>query len=41
MRIKKNFAVVLHIIFLLTVVAGISIMYLHSQIGAGIGWITF
>ncbi len=40
MRIKKNFAVVLHIIFLLTVVAGISIMYLHSQIGAGIGWIS-
>ena len=40
MRIKKNFAVVLHVFFLLMAVAGISIMYLHSQLGSGIGWIS-
>ncbi len=39
MRIKKNIAVLLHIIFLSLAVAGISVMYLNMQIGSGISWI--
>lgn len=39
MRIKKNIAVLLHIIFLTLAVAGISVMYLNTQIGNGISWL--
>lgn len=39
MQIKKNIAVLLHIIFLTLSVAGISVIYLHSQIGSGISWL--
>lgn len=38
-RIKKNIAVLLHIIFLTLAVAGISVMYLNTQIGSGISWL--
>lgn len=39
LQIKKNIAVLLHIIFLTLAVAGISVMYLNSQIGMGISWL--
>ena len=39
LQIKKNIAVLLHIIFLTLAVAGISVIYLHSQIGSGISWL--
>lgn len=39
LRIKKNIAVFLHIIFLTLAVASISVMYLNTQIGAGISWL--
>lgn len=39
MRIKKNIAVFLHIIFLTLAVASISVMYLNTQIGSGISWL--
>lgn len=39
MRIKKNIAVLLHIIFLTLAIGGISFMYLNSQIGSGISWL--
>lgn len=39
MRIKKNIAVLLHIIFLTLAVASISVMYLNTQIGNGISWL--
>lgn len=39
MRIKKNIAVLLHIIFLTLAVASISVMYLNTQIGSGISWL--
>lgn len=39
MRIKKNIAVFLHIIFLTLAVASISLMYLNTQIGSGISWL--
>lgn len=39
MRIKKNIAVLLHIIFLTLALGGISVMYLNSQIGTGISWL--
>lgn len=39
MRIRKNIAVLLHIIFLTLAVAGISVMYLNTQIGNGISWL--
>ncbi|MGN0158679.1 MAG: sensor histidine kinase [Brotaphodocola sp.] len=38
MRIKKQTAVLLHLIFLTLAVAGISFMYLNTQIGSGINW---
>ena len=39
MRIKKNIAVLLHIIFLTLAVASISVMYLNTQVGSGISWL--
>lgn len=39
LRIKKNIAVLLHIIFLTLAVASISVMYLNTQIGSGIFWL--
>ncbi len=39
MRIKKNIAVLLHIIFLTLALGGISVMYLNTQIGSGISWL--
>lgn len=39
MQIKKNIAVLLHIIFLTLAIGGISMMYLNSQIGTGISWL--
>ncbi len=39
MRIKKQVAVLLHLIFLTLAVIGISFMYLNTQIGSGISWI--
>lgn len=38
-QIKKNIAVLLHLIFLSLGVGGISVMYLNSQIGSGISWL--
>lgn len=35
LQIKKNIAVLLHIIFLTMVVAGISVMYLNGSVGSG------
>lgn len=39
LRIKKNIAVLLHFVFLTLCVAGISVMYLNTQIGSGISWL--
>lgn len=39
MRIKKNIAVLLHIIFLTLALGSISVMYLNTQIGSGISWL--
>ena len=39
MRIKKNIAVFLHILFLLMTVLSISVMYLNTSIGSGVSWI--
>lgn len=39
LQIKKNIAVLMHIIFLTLAIGGISIMYLNSQVGAGISWL--
>lgn len=39
MRIKKNIAVFLHIVFLTLAVASISVMYLNTHIGSGISWL--
>lgn len=39
LRIKKNIAVLLHIIFLTLAVVSISVMYLNTQIGSGIFWL--
>ena len=39
MRIKKNIAVLMHIIFLTLALGGISVMYLHTQVGSGISWL--
>ena len=39
MRIKKNIAVFLHILFLLLAVLSISVMYLNTNIGSGMSWI--
>lgn len=39
LQIKKNISVMLHIIFLTLAIAGISVMYLNSQIGSGISWL--
>lgn len=39
LRIRKNIAVLFHIIFLTLAVAGISVMYLNTQIGSGISWL--
>ncbi len=39
MRIRKQIAVLLHLIFLTLAVIGISFMYLNTQIGSGITWI--
>lgn len=36
LQIKKNIAVLLHIIFLTMVVAGISVLYLNGSVGAGL-----
>lgn len=36
LQIKKNIAVLLHIIFLTMVVAGISVMYLNGSVGSGL-----
>ncbi len=39
MQLKKNIAVLLHLMFLTLAVAGISVMYLNTQIGSGISWL--
>ena len=39
MRIKKNIAVFLHILFLFMAILSISVMYLNTDIGSGISWI--
>lgn len=39
MRIKKNIAVLLHLIFLTLAVAGISFMYMNTEIGTGLTWL--
>ena len=39
MQIRKNIAVLLHLIFLTLAVGGISIMYLTGQIGNGLSWV--
>ena len=39
MRIKKNIAVFLHILFLFMAVLSISVMYLNTHVGSGISWI--
>lgn len=39
LQIKKNIAVLLHIVFLTLAIAGISVIYLHSQIGSGLSWL--
>ncbi len=39
MRIKKNIAVLLHIVFLFLVISGISMIYMNSQIGSGVSWL--
>lgn len=38
-QIKKNIAVLLHMMFLTMAVAGISVMYLNTEIGSGISWL--
>lgn len=38
-QVKKSIAVLLHIIFLTLAVAGISFIYLNSQVGNGITWV--
>ena len=39
MRIKKNIAVFLHILFLFMAVLSISVMYLNTNIGSGFSWL--
>ncbi len=39
MRIKKHIMVLLHLIFLTLAVAGISFIYLNTEIGSGTSWI--
>lgn len=39
MRIKKNIAVFLHILFLFMTILSISVMYLNTNIGSGMSWI--
>lgn len=39
MQIRKNIAVLLHLIFLTLAVGGISVMYLTGQIGNGLSWV--
>ncbi|MDD3253388.1 MAG: HAMP domain-containing sensor histidine kinase [Lachnospiraceae bacterium] len=39
MRLKKNIAVLLHIMFLTLALASISVMYLNTQIGSGLSWL--
>lgn len=39
LRIKKNIAVLLHILFLFLVVHGISVIYLNMGVGPGLSWI--
>lgn len=39
MRIKKNIAVLLHMVFLFLVISGISMIYMNSQIGSGVSWL--
>ena len=39
MRIKKNIAVFLHILFLFMAILSISVMYLNTNIGSGMSWI--
>ena len=39
MRVKKNIAVFLHILFLFMTVLSISVMYLNTNVGSGISWI--
>ena len=39
MRIKKNIAVFLHILFLFMAVLSISVMYLNTNVGSGLSWI--
>lgn len=39
MRIRKNIAVLLHLIFLTLAVIGISMMYMNTEVGTGISWL--
>ncbi len=39
LQIRKNIAVLLHIVFLTLAVGGISIIYLNMQTGSGISWL--
>ncbi len=39
MRIKKNIAVFLHILFLFMTVLSVSVMYLNNSVGSGLSWI--
>jgi len=39
LQIKKNIAVLLHIIFLILAVTGITTLYLNTTIGNGLGWL--
>ncbi|MCD8083830.1 MAG: HAMP domain-containing histidine kinase [Clostridiales bacterium] len=40
LRIRKNIAVILHIIFLAIAVGGISFLYMNNQLGSGVSWLT-
>ncbi len=39
LQIKKNIAVLLHMLFLSLAVGGISVIYLNSQAGSGLSWL--
>ncbi len=40
LQIRKNIAVILHLIFLTLAVCGISFLYMNNQIGSGLSWLT-
>ena len=39
LQIKKNFAVLLHLLFLSLIIGSFSVMYLSNEYGSGLSWL--